>query len=119
MNLHCYQQSEPSLSSTPPISNRKQVLYDQLPENEKQKVKELVYILDKFTISIHGYHELTQAYHQLPRTHYIEGCQQIVGAHYEILKTPGDAPGAEMDLVELLKHDKEFLEFTGKSLNVS
>ena len=32
--------------------NRKQVLYQQLPVEEKNSVKQLVYILDKFQISL-------------------------------------------------------------------
>ena len=49
---------------TPPERERsgdkKTSNYTRLPEEEKEKVQKLVYILDRFGVSIQAYHEITQ-----------------------------------------------------------
>ena len=65
-------------------------------------VKSIVYVLDRYNISIHGCHELTQKYDDLPRTHLVEGCQQVLTNNLNISKTGGESPEAEIGLMELL-----------------
>ena len=44
--------------------------YANLDEEEKDKVKMILYIMGRFSISLDGYHELTQTQQELPRTHF-------------------------------------------------
>lgn len=69
-----------------------------LEEEEKQKVRTLLYIMDRFSISLQGYHELSQVHKSLPRTHLIETCAKQMDSQWEIKRTPGSAPGAELPL---------------------
>jgi len=63
--------------------------------------------MDKFSISWEAYHELAQQDQTLPRTYLIEGCQATLDARWGITKTPGDQPGAELPLQDLLKQEIE------------
>ena len=49
------------------ITVRKAQSYHNLPEEEKNKVKSILYIMDKFSVSIQVYHELLQQEPTLPR----------------------------------------------------
>lgn len=87
------------------FKTKKEKMFSSLPEKDKESVKRLVYILDRFNISLHGYHELTQINDELPRTHYIEGCQKSISRNFNITPTPGMVPGAEINLVDLLSKE--------------
>ena len=45
--------------------------------------------MDRFSISLQGYHELSQVDPSLPRAHLIEGCAKNVDSQWNITKTPG------------------------------
>ena len=79
--------------------------YKRLEEEEKQKVRTLLYIMDRFSISLQGYHELSQVENSLPRTHLIETCAKQMDSQWEIKRTPGVAPGAELPLKLLLEKE--------------
>ena len=57
--------------------DKKTSKYMRLPEEEKEKVKKLVYILDRFGVSIQAYHEVTQleGNDTMARSYVIEECQ--------------------------------------------
>jgi len=42
--------------------------YDSLDKEEKEKIRALLFILDRFSISLEGYQKLTQIEKSLPRT---------------------------------------------------
>ncbi|KAL9977532.1 hypothetical protein ACROYT_G014945 [Oculina patagonica] len=50
---------------------RKAQFYKNLPEEEKDKVKSILYIMDKFSVSIQAYHELSQQKPALPRSYLV------------------------------------------------
>ena len=79
--------------------------YKRLEEEEKQKVRTLLYIMDRFSISIQGYHELSHVETSLPRTLLIETCPKQMDSQWEIKRTPGSAPGAELPLKLLLEKE--------------
>ena len=79
--------------------------YKRLEEEEKQKVRTLLYIMDRFSISLQGYHELSQVETSLPRTHLIETCAKQMDSQWEIKRTPGSVPGAELPLKLLLEKE--------------
>ena len=76
---------------------------EKLPVTEKEKIRAILYIMDKFSISWEAYLELTQQDQSLPRSYLVEGCQATIDSRWKIRKTPGDQPGAELPLEDLLK----------------
>jgi len=64
--------------------------------------------MDKFSVSWKAYHELTQIDNSLPRSYLVEGCQATVDDGWKITaKTPGNNPGAELPLKDLLEQEIE------------
>ncbi|PFX32346.1 hypothetical protein AWC38_SpisGene2769 [Stylophora pistillata] len=89
---------KPSLSGgTPqneqvPLQQRK---YESLPDDEKTKVY----------ISLEGYHEMSQVVggKDLSRSYIVEGCQASLDSLWDIQRSPGKAPGAQLSFKQLLK----------------
>lgn len=79
--------------------------YDNLDEDEKEKIRALLFIMDRFSISLEGYHELTQVEESLPRTYLIESYTKVLDSEWQVTRTPGDAPGAELPFKLLLEHE--------------
>ena len=79
--------------------------YERLDEEEKEKVRTILYIMDKFSISLEGYHELSQVDKSLPRTHLIESCTKAMDQKWDIKRTPGTAQCAELPFKVLLKKE--------------
>ena len=77
--------------------------YENLPEAEKEKIRANTIIMDKFSISWEAYHELAQQDQTLPRSYLVKGCQGTIDSRWNIRKAPGDQPGAELPLEDLLK----------------
>ena len=81
--------------------------YEKLPETEKEKIRGILFIMDKFSISWEAYHELTQQDQTLPTSYLVQGCQGTIDSSWNIRKAPGDQPGAELPLEDLLKQQIE------------
>jgi len=73
-------------------------IYHNLPEEEKNKVRSILYYMymDKFSVSMQAYHELSQQRPTLPRSYLIEACQQSIDDKWDVTRTPGECPGAEL-----------------------
>ena len=65
----------------------------------------MVYILDRFGVSIQAYHEITQleGNDTMARSYVIEECQADLNESVNISRTPGQCPGAEMHFPDLLE----------------
>lgn len=61
--------------------------------------------MDQFSISLEGYHELTQVDKSLPRTHPIESCTKAMDGKWDITRTPGTAQGAKLPFKFLLERE--------------
>ena len=72
--------------------------YETLEAEEKEKIRTILFIMDRFSISLQGYHELSQVDPSLPRTHLIEGCAKNVDSQWNITKTLGPCAGAELPI---------------------
>ncbi|CAC5380027.1 unnamed protein product [Mytilus coruscus] len=86
--------------------------YDQMPETEQDKVKSLLYVLDKFGVSDDAYHELAVYNNGLPRSYLIKQCRQDINDICTITQTPDKSPSAQLTLKETLdrlltRHDIE------------
>lgn len=69
--------------------------------------------MDRFSVSVEAYHELSQTESSLPQTHLIENCAKDLDDKWEVKRsrTPGQAPGAELPFKLLL--EKEIREYVG------
>ena len=61
--------------------------------------------MDRFLISLEGYHELSQVDKSLPRTHLIESCTKAMDQKWGIKRTPGTAQCAELPFKVLLEKE--------------
>ena len=78
-----------------------------MPLTEKEKIKAILFIMCRFSISWEAYHELTQQEANLPRSYLVEGYQAELDSQWNISKTPGEHVGAELPFKELLKNEIE------------
>lgn len=90
--------------------------YKDLPEDEQDKIKQILFIQDKFCIGEAAYHELTMttAGDGLPRSYLIKQCKDALNDLCHIERTPGKAEGAQVNFRnELCKVIKKHVSFTG------
>ena len=78
--------------------------------------KAVIYILDRYQVSLKAYHELSQIASSLPRTYTLESKQKEIGSEFEISSTPGDQIGAQSSLLNELQQDKRLLSQSNKVL---
>ena len=78
--------------------------FNDLPDEEKNLIKEIVYIQDRFSIGDAAYHELTMtsAGGGLPRSYLIRQCKDSLNALCHIERTPGKAEGAQLNFTDEL-----------------
>ena len=73
--------------------------YKELSEDEKDVIKQVTFITDRFCIGEAAYHELTfgESGADLPRSYLIKQCKQDLNKLVHISRTPGQAEGAQLD----------------------
>jgi hypothetical protein len=73
--------------------------YKDLTEEEQEKVKNILFLLDNFCVSDAAYHELTMSEggNQLPRSYLIKQCKEQLNSLCHITRTPGQAEGVQLD----------------------
>jgi hypothetical protein len=72
--------------------------FDKLPDEEKEKVKHLLFILDLFGISDGAYHELTLQSDNMIKSYLIKQCRYQLNSMCTISTTPREVPGAQMNV---------------------
>uniref|UniRef100_A0A7M5V8K2 Uncharacterized protein n=2 Tax=Clytia hemisphaerica TaxID=252671 RepID=A0A7M5V8K2_9CNID len=72
---------------------------------EMERAKAVIYVLDRYTVSVKAYHELSQIAFGLPRTHLVEKTQKRISGSFDIEPTPGETIGAQMRLMGQLETD--------------
>ena len=74
--------------------------FPELPEDEQEKVKSVLFLTDKFCISDAAYHELTltSGGQDLPRSYLIKQCKENLNLLCHISRTPGEADGVQLNL---------------------
>ena len=85
-------------------NDAKKCAYHSLTEEDKDKVKNVVYIMDKFCVSDVAYHELSMTDQGLPRSYLIKQCRHHLNKVYSISRTPGEWPGAQLNFKNELNH---------------
>ena len=75
-----------------------------LPDDEKAKIKALLFIMNRFSVSMEAYNEISQVLKDATRAHHVEGCQRDIDGEWlsSLKHTPGCAPGAELPFEDLL-----------------
>ena len=72
-----------------------------------EKMKEILFILDKFKIGDEAYHEIVRKSDDLPKLHSIVRLREEKNTAFEIHRTPGNIPGAyvslKSELINILK----------------
>ena len=71
----------------PQLHNTPSAAYEKLDDEEKERVRTIVYLMDHFSISLHGYHELAQVEKSLPRAHLVESCITFMDSQWDIRKS--------------------------------
>lgn len=79
--------------------------FKDLSEEEKDQLKSVLFVLDKFCIGDAAYHELTMCSggEDLPRSFLIKQCKDDLDKLCHITRTPGVAPGAQLDFAAELE----------------
>ena len=73
--------------------------YEELSDDEKDVIKQVTFITDRFCIGEAAYHELTmgESGSDLPRSYLIKQCKHDLNKLVKISRTPGQAEGAQLD----------------------
>ena len=92
-------------SHTCSYSDKTRKSYKNLSEADQQKVKNVLFILDKFCVGEEAYHELSMidGNDGLPRSYLIKQCKDDLNKLCHITATPGSAQGAQLDFLQELK----------------
>ena len=80
-----------------------------MPEEERHKIKDLLFILEKINVSESAYRELTVFCDGLPRTYLVSSmqCQEDINSLYHFERITGNIPGAYVSLEsELIRYIK-------------
>ena len=76
---------------------------DQISSEEKEKLKKVLHLLDRFYISDAFLHELTLISDNLPKSHLIKQLRSDMNTLCHIQRTSGKPEGVEIDVVQELK----------------
>lgn len=76
--------------------------FDSLSEEDKSKVENILFLLDKFCVGDSFYHELSMVDDQLPRSYLIKQRREQLNNMCHISATPGEEEGAQISFKELL-----------------
>ena len=78
-----------------------------MPEEERQKIKDLLFILEKINVSESAYRELTVFCDGLSRKYLVSQCREDINSLYHFERIPGNIPGAYVSLEsEIIRYIK-------------
>lgn len=80
--------------------------FQELSKEDQDKIKEIIYLADKFCIGEAAYHELTLACGggSLPRSYLVRQSKNQLNELIHIRRTPGTAEGAQLDFESELQN---------------
>ena len=61
-------------------TEKKKDAFERLPQGKKEKIRAILYIMDRFSISQEAYHELTQQESSLPKIYLVQSYQKVIDA---------------------------------------
>lgn len=78
---------------------------------EKKRIEDLVYVLDEHTVSNTAWNELKRVLPSLPTLKTISECRDYLDEEFQLSRTPGTAPGAQVSFKrELCRYIKSAAE---------
>lgn len=77
--------------------------YSTLIEDDKKKVEEVLFLMDRFSVSEEFYHQLTMVCDGLPRSYLVKQCKNHLNELSHLTVTPGKSQGVQTSFKELLK----------------
>ena len=90
-------------SSTAPTNTGSTSKYSTLTEDDKKKVEEVLFLMDRFSVSEEFYHQLTMVCDGLPRSYLVKQCKNHLNELSHLTVTPGKSQGVQTSFKELLK----------------
>lgn len=90
-------------SSTVPTNTGNTSKYSTLTEEDKKKVEEVLFLMDRFSVSEEFYHQLTMVCDGLPRSYLVKQCKNQLNELSHLTVTPGKSQGVQTSFKELLK----------------
>ena len=84
-------------------SNNNRLSFQKLPENEKDTVRALLYVLDKCCVGDAAYHEISMIVDDVPRSYLIKQCRSDLNSIFHIARMTGKHPGAQMSFTDELR----------------
>lgn len=112
-NMHCFDYHTDSGTG-----------YNNLSSDDKNKMEQVLFLLDKFCVGDEVYHELSLASNDsLPKSYLIKQLRSDLNKTYHIERTPGKYTGARLDFSSTLSsHIRELLiakpELENQAINV-
>ena len=87
-------------------SDRRKNSYKDLSEEEKEKIKQVLYVTDKFCIGEAAYHSLTMTDggEKLPCSYLVKQSKNDLNNLCHITRTPGEEEGVQLDLESELQN---------------
>ena len=84
--------------------------YENLHKEDKKKLEQVLFLLDKFCVGDEVYHELTMITEYLPKSYLVKQLRGNLNKTYHIEQTQGKYPGAQINFTATLQeHIKELL----------
>ncbi|VDH98716.1 Hypothetical predicted protein [Mytilus galloprovincialis] len=77
--------------------------YDTLHASEKDNLRQLVFLFDKFCVSDIAYHELSMLFDNMPRKYIVSQSRNDINKIFHLERLPGNMPGAMINLDTELK----------------
>jgi hypothetical protein len=77
--------------------------FDALSDDDKSKVEKVLFLLDRFCVGDHFYHELSMVINGLPKSYLVKQRRDQLNKMCHINALPGDQEGAQVSFKELLK----------------
>ena len=71
-------------------------------KKKKKYVRTIVYLMDHFSISPVGYHELVQVEKSLSRAHLVESCSTFMDSHWDVKRTTETSPGESLAMQTII-----------------
>lgn len=91
-------------------------IFSQLNEEDKDKLRSVLFIMDRFCISDAAYHKLSMQVGELQRSYLVRQCRNNLNQLFHITRTPGHEPGVQMSFKKELQYQ---LEQVRKLKNIS
>ena len=77
--------------------------FDSLSNEDKEKIEQVLFLLDKFCVGDSFYHELTMINDGLPKSYLVKQRRSQLNDISNVIPTPGEADGAQISFTEMLK----------------